>query len=385
MNDISVIEREFKELDAWRTAPEFWPALPAQAEGLIQRLRQAKRQLIGHSAGGREIFALEYGEKEPIDAGTDNLHSALSASLTPPDPTAIYPGSFYGMRRRRKPAVVFQGAIHGSELTGTVASLNLCWIIETGKDLRGKEWPRLRELARNSRIAIIPWLNMDGAMRSPWGQFSGMPSAAASCINLGVTREGAKLAYPAHKELFPIAPSGMAFMGTYFNDAGVNLQYDFCSLAREPETCAWMDYYLDERPDGVVVWHCNAGSLIGPPGYYLPQGYQLQEARIGGVVRARLQREGYVAGRMSWANLPGLGKPVIDQTTAVYHVCGAAPIMCELPAGCREYFFTLDDMLDIGLIVIEEILAYAHSDGLRPYELWEKVRKQTTKQEPSQK
>lgn len=381
MNDTSLIEREFGDLNEWRTSPSFWPGLPSQAESLFQRLNPARRRVIGHSAGGREIIALEYGEKEPIVAGTNNLHSALSASVSPPDPTAIFPESFYGTRRRQKPSILFQGAIHGSELTGTVASLNLCRIIEAGEDLRGKAWPRLQDLARNARIVVVPWLNMDGATRVTWGQFSGMPLAAVSCINMGIARNGAKIAYPSHKDVFPIPPSSVAFMGTYFNDAGVNLQYDFCSLAREPETCAWMDYYLGERPDGVVVWHCNSGSLIGPPGYYLPQGYQLQEARIGGMVRARLQREGYVAGRMSWANLPGLGKPMLDQSTAIYHVCGAAPIMCELPTGYRESFFSLDDMLDIGLLVIEEILAYAHSDGLRPYELWEKVRGPTRKQE----
>ena len=35
-----------------------------------------------------------------------------------------------------------------------------------------------------------------------------------------------------------------------------------------------------------------------------------------------------------------------------------------------------DTMLDIGLILIEEILAYAHTDGLRPCEWWQKVKGQ---------
>ena len=32
-------------------------------------------------------------------------------------------------------------------------------------------------------------------------------------------------------------------------------------------------------------------------------------------------------------------------------------------------------MLDIGLLTLEEVLSFAHRDGFRPYELWDKVKK----------
>ena len=56
-------------------------------------------------------------------------------------------------------------------------------------------------------------------------------------------------------------------------------------------------------------------------------------------------------------------------------VCGSLPVMCELPTGFGKDAPTFDQMLDIGLLTIEEILAHAHTDGLRPYELWQKVKK----------
>ena len=367
----------FGDLGPWREAPPFWPAHPDQGIPFLGTLASATVRSIGRSAGGRDIPVIEYGEKEPLTAGTDNLQSALASKLVPPDPTDIFPPSFYGTGRRTRPVVVLQGGIHGDEITGTAASLNLCHIIETGSDLRGRPWPELQQMARAARVCIIPWLNMDGAVRSPVAHHAGMAASIAAALVAGVDRDGSPLQYPKFKSVFPIPPGEMAFMGTYFNDAGVNLQYDFCMPRRQPETVAWMDYYLGERPDGVVVWHCNAGSLIGPPGYYLPPGHQFEEARVAGAVHARLLREGYdhpVAGRTSWASLPGMGKPFIEQYTAIYHVCGALPVMCELPVGCKEYFCSCDDMLTIGLLTIEEIFRYAHNEGLRPYEYWKKIR-----------
>lgn len=380
MNDIGAIEAEFGDLSAWREAPDFWLSKPANAMPFIEGLPAAAVRTIGQSAGGRDIIAIEYGDKEPLETTTDNLQSALAAKIAPADPTEIFPDCFYGAERRRKPVVVLQGAIHGGEVTGTVASLNLCQIIETGKDVRGKSWPKLQELARETRLCIIPWMNPDGTCRWPLAHSSGLPGAVSQCFTQGITKDGVKYRYPQVKKIFPIPVEEMAFVGTYYNDAGVNLQYDFCRPQRQPETVAWMEYYLDERPDGIVVWHCNAGSLMGSSPYYLPPGHQFEETRLAGAVRARLLREGFkhpIAGRLSWAALPGMGKPFLEQISATYHVCGGLPMLCELPNGGKEWYCSCDDMLDLGLFVIEEILAFAHSDGLRPYEFWEKVKKKT--------
>ncbi len=380
MHDLSLIEAEFGSLDPWRTAPDFWLSTPSQAMDFIRGLKEATVRTIGHTAGGLDLIALEYGEKEQLTGiTTDNLSSAIASNIVPPDPTEIFPAAFYGENRRLRPVVVLQGGIHGSELTGTVASLNLCSIIETGKDVRGKAWPTLRDLALQTRLCIIPWLNRDGVERAPVVHFNGMPHETAVRINQGIARDGTKYVHPDVKRILPIPPAETAFMGTYFNDAGVNLQYDFTSIHRQPETTARMEYYLAERPDGIVIWHCNGGSMMGPPSFYLPQGYQLEESRLAGAVRSRLLREGHAVGRISWAGLPGLGKPYLEQMCATYHVSGGMPIMVELPIGTKEYHHSLEDMLDIGLLTLEEILLYAHDDGLRPYETWSKVKRRLLK------
>jgi hypothetical protein len=130
-----------------------------------------------------------------------------------------------------------------------------------------------------------------------------------------------------------------------------------------------MEYYLAERPDAVVVMHCDNGSMISAPHYYEPQGYQFALARLGGAVRRRLQREGHVRTRRStMGNLPKNGRPFLDQGNAIYHVCGAMPIVGEFPAGCDINPFSPDELLDIGLLTIEETLSFALLEGFRPYE-----------------
>jgi hypothetical protein len=162
-------------------------------------------------------------------------------------------------------------------------------------------------------------------------------------------------------------------MGSYFNDAGYNLQYDFCLPERQPETLAWMRCYLAERPDGVLAMHGNAGSLIGPSEAFLPVGFQHEVSRLGGAVRQRLLREGLPARRLSWTGLPGLGREFLNQAAAIYHVCGALPVLCEFPTGAEPAVLEPGVMLDAGLAVLEEVLFFAHRDGLRPYEWRDKV------------
>lgn len=378
MNDLSVIEKEFGDLTEYRTIFDYWPARPENAQSLFASLKEAKIRNIGKSAGDRDIIAIEYGQRELVEWSSGNYMSAMAGNTVPPDPTAIFPKSFFGETRRKKPVIILQGAIHGSEITGTVASLNLCKIIETGKDLRGKEWPRLRALARETRICIIPWLNPDGTSRwfitNPEGKGRPVSTDLAMTFTHGVAKDGSKYLYPAHKHIFPIPPEKTAFMGCYFNDAGVNLQYDFTSPRRQPETVAWMDYYLDERPDAVLNFHCNAGSLICSTG--VTEGHLTEISRLAGALRSRLLKEKLLPpkmGRLSWEGLDP--KPVLSQNEAIFYVCGATPILIELPIGMDIWPATCSEMLDIGLITIEESLEYAHHDGMRPYEFFEKVKK----------
>lgn len=376
---MDVLKKEFGNFFEWDVDIDFWLSKPEVAASFIDSLKKSEVKCIGHSAGKREIIAISYGDKEPLDADNMNLHSSIASNIVPPDPTEIFPKCFFGTERRKKPVVVLQGAIHGAEITGTVASLNLCNILENGVDLRGKEWPELKALAEDTRLIIIPWMNPDGTSRMPLKCNVNAPAEFMQRCTYGIAADGKKYSYPALKDFFPMPPEKTAYMGTYFNDAGVNLQYDFCMPERQPETLTWMKHYLDEKPDGVLMFHCDQGSLVTCPPSYVPLGYQHEISRLGGAMRDRLLSRGFDITRASWAGLPSQGKPILDQFSAVYLSCGAMGIICELPNCSKNGQFTPDQLLDIGLISIEATLQYAHRDGLRPYETREKMIKNSQK------
>ena len=79
MNDLSVIIDEFGDLTSYQNPPDFWPSELEKGAAVINGLASAEVSVIGHSAGGREIVMLAYGEKEPLDATTDNLISTLAS------------------------------------------------------------------------------------------------------------------------------------------------------------------------------------------------------------------------------------------------------------------------------------------------------------------
>ncbi len=373
MNNLNDIIKEFGNLDSYKTCPEFWKAVPENGLKFVESLHGATVRVIGQSAGKRDIIALEYGDKEETGATVNNLQSSLASKIANPDPTSIFPEEFYGLKRRVKPVLILQGALHGGELTGTVASLNLCNIIESGVDLRGKAWPELQSMAGQYRLLVIPWSNPDGTARAGIACSSGIPAELYSRLTMGVKKGGIPFKYPENKKQYPVPLAEVAYLGSYYNDNGYNLQYDFCETERQPETKTWMKYYLEEKPDAVVAWHCDNGSLFSMPPALLPVGFQHQVSRIAGAVRQGLCRKGYGVGRLSWAQLPGLGKDNLTQVEAIYHVCGALPLLCELPAGTDNKLFTPDEMLDISLITLEELLFFGLEDGFRPYEYRRKI------------
>lgn len=377
LDDLSIIEAEFGDLGAYRTAPEFWITHPDRGLPFLDTLRGVTVHTIGKSAGGLDIVAVECGRKEALDITCDNLQSCLDSGLRggnrgDRDEVRIYPPAFFGSKRRRRPVLALQGAIHGGELSGTAASFNLLQVIETGADLRGKPWPTLRELACRTRILFIPWLNPDGTARWPLRSAGNIPSGLGQRLTQGIGKDGGtSYTYPSSKAVFPIPPEKTAYMGSYYNDNGVNLQYDVFGVEREPETQAWMRYYRAERPDAVINFHCDSGSMFHTPAA-VPEGYRALALRIGAVTQQRLVREGFRNLAYSWIGMPET-VPVINQNSAIWHVCGALPLLCEMPAGISAQPMSEDQIVDIGLLAIEEVLFFAHTQGLRPYENWEKM------------
>jgi len=106
-------------------APPFWKSSLSDIAEAAQAAKLAYVSRLAESAGGREIIMFAYGDKQCFSR-TANYNSSCGAK------NPLY----YADKKDAKPVVFIVGAVHGCELEGIAACLNLIRIAETGMDLR---------------------------------------------------------------------------------------------------------------------------------------------------------------------------------------------------------------------------------------------------------
>jgi hypothetical protein len=152
-------------------------------------------------------------------------------------------------------------AVHGGEFEGIVGMVNLINVMETGKDLRGKEWSAITAAAsRLDRIILIPIMNMDGRARIPLRMeaYRDTDYTVPEFLNTGGRPDGTITGWPQVKEFIPADFKRPGFPGGYPNDAGVNFQHDDFFGHRQPETGALFDLTAREKPDLIINMHTGA-------------------------------------------------------------------------------------------------------------------------------
>lgn len=231
--------------------PPFWISTVEEVTAFLYRnVKKGEIEIIGTSAGGRPIRAVVYGNVRQ-GKGT----STFSGSLGFHDVKAY--------RGRDHDKKVYWGiaAVHGFELEGIVGMVNFISILETGKDLRGKEWPEITaQAAKLDRIVLIPIVNPDGRTRIPlrMGRYYQGDDTVHEYLNTGGNPDGTKRGWPQIKEFIPLDFGQPVFPGGYPNDAGVNIQHDDFFGKKQPETQAIFDLAVRERPDLVINMHTGA-------------------------------------------------------------------------------------------------------------------------------
>ncbi|HEX2100171.1 MAG TPA: hypothetical protein VHF69_05895, partial [Candidatus Synoicihabitans sp.] len=133
--------------------PDFWVSeADAVHRYLRERVKRGRVEEIGRTAGGRPILAVAYGDPRE-GHGTTTFSGSLGFFDV---------RSYLGPDHAKK-VFIGLGAVHGGEFEGIVGMVNLVAILETGRDLRGKEWPGLvAAAAKVDRIVIVPIVNVDG-------------------------------------------------------------------------------------------------------------------------------------------------------------------------------------------------------------------------------
>ena len=161
----------------------------------------------------------------------------------------------------KKKVYLGMAAVHGGEFEGIVGMVNLISVLETGKDLRGKEWPEIIDVANQlNRIILIPMVNPDGRARIPLRMetYNNTDHTIHEYLNTGGYPDGTIIGWPQVKEFIPLDFGRPLFPGGYPNDAGVNIQHDDFFGNRQPETQALFDLTERERPDLIINMHTGA-------------------------------------------------------------------------------------------------------------------------------
>jgi hypothetical protein len=306
--------------------PSFWiSSYDDVTNFLTKNVHKGKVGVIGTSAGGRPIRAVFYG-KQRQGKGTTTFSGSLG---------------FGDVRAYRGPdhdKTVYMGmaAVHGGEFEGIVGMINLISVIETGKDLRGQEWPGITAaVSKLDRLILIPIVNVDGRVRIPLRMelFRDTDFTVAEYLNTGGNAEGKITGWPQIKEFIPMDFSKPGFPGGYPNDAGVNLQHDDFFGKRQPETQALFDITEREKPDLILNMHTGAVYMrmdrpLGEPALH-PAFDTLFK-----YVHSELGLRG-----LQYSNDPKIAGDPALATTGVYNIdgalnfhCGALSVVVESPS-----------------------------------------------------
>lgn len=348
--------------------PDFWVStVDGVNRFLAKNVRSGSVQSIGTTAGGRTIRAVVYGTPR-AGKGTSTFSGALGFRDV---------RAFIGPDHGRK---VYLGlaSVHGGEFEGIAGMVNLISVLETGKDLRGREWPEITAAAKSlDRIILVPVTNVDGRSRVPlrMEKFRGSDETVHEYFNTGGLAGGKMIGWPQCKEFIPLDFSRVEFPGGYPNDAGVNFQHDDFFGRRQPETQALFELAARERPDLIMNMHTGAVFPIMLRPFVEPDLVPVFE-QLFRRVQGRLALDKYQATEdPAKEGNPDRVKNIspYNLDTALNLQCGALSVVIESPSHGfstakrqdKLVVFTPDALVNIQLLCHLEAMKFLGETGSR--------------------
>lgn len=337
------------------TAPSYWVTDLEAIDELASSAKRGEVTLLGRSAGGRSVYAFAYGEKQAI-VSTANYSSACGAH----DKTC------YAQKAGKKPVVVLLGAVHGAEVEGTAALVNLIHLLEEGKDLKNDPCEALRGAAEGIRLVIVPVCNPDGRARLPFPAAEGMTMAEQRYWFQGTWKDGSLCGWPSCKKIHPIKDSS-GMLGCYFNDDGVNIMHDNFFAPMAPETKLLLKLVDDEKADYVIQLHGGSNTYNALlKTHYVTQETLEAVADLSRRCDEAARREG-LAFRI--CGIPerehGDTPPSFNLASALHHVCGAVSTVFESNQHVTDQEgakLTFDEIYRSHQILFEQLFLFAKRD-----------------------
>jgi Zinc carboxypeptidase len=335
-----------------RKPPDFWIGDVKDLPARFKKLKRGKVEVIAQSPGKRPMHLITYGEKEELES-LANFNSAIGARE---------PSAYMDKAARKKPVIYLVGPVHGHEVEALTGLVNLINVMETGKDLRGRDQAELRELGDQCRLLIIPAGNPDGVARFEPRYAQGMTLEELRFWAQGTWSDNTLCGWPQSKRLHPMAGERVGFRGCYFNDAGINPMHDEFLGNPGAEAAAILCVAREEGPDLATSLHSygSAPSLLRPA--YVTMEVQ-EEARNVAKVYNSLLQERNLPGRKVFKAKPEGGKipSPFNLTSAIYHVSGATVFTFECPHGITGEKYcqvNCSQILDMQLLLYEAMMKY---------------------------
>jgi hypothetical protein len=333
-----------------RRLPGFWIG---DVRGLDQRfaeLRAGQVKVIATTPGGRSVHLIAYGSREPVTHKA-NFNSAIGARE---------PNAYVDKAAREKPVVLFVGPVHGHEVEALTGLVNFAHVMETGRDLRDRQQPRLHQLGKQCRLLIIPDGNPDGIARFEPRALHGMGRDDIRFWGQGTWSDHTLCGWPGVKRQHPFVGDNVGFVGCYFNEAGINPMHDEFFFPMSPEAPAILRVAQAEGPDLAVSLHSheNKPALLRPA--YVPMETQEDIRALAERCYALLAERNLPHGGLFDTRAEGGLRPSpFNLTSAIYHVCGAGAFTFECPHGTEDGCqVTLEQILDIQLTLYEAMLEH---------------------------
>jgi len=342
--------------------PEFWKSKLSDVQDCVGKIRRASVETIATSPGGRELFLVSYGQRR--DLQTQATYSSACGAGNP----AWYAHKPAGTA----PTVMLLGPVHGHEVENIVGLVNLIHLAETGRDHRGREWPKLAESFEKCRVLIIPCANPDGRARCKLDSFVGETHDTMAHWGQGSRADGSDYGWPGVKTRMPMV-GDVGLLGAYHNDEGVNVMHDDFCAPMAGETRAVFDVARAEAPDYIAMLHSHGGEPRPLPVSYVPRAIKQKVYDFCEQLASRYEAEQLPFRPPDELTEGVVGEPPtsLNLTSAVHHVCGAATFTFECSHGVSDEPYphvTHEQILDIQLILYEELLNFALANPV----VWER-------------
>ena len=195
--------------------PGYWQVRPNEIIDICKGVRNGRAEVVAKTPLGYPVYAVFFGDfSEP--APQTNWSAGGSSSTM---------ASYIGDAPDSVQTIMMIAGVHGSEPEPVAAAVNIIKLLDTGKDLRGKEDKEFTSLASKYRFIIMPCVNMDGRAISP-DHLRGQSYDVLRTACQGTFKDGTIIGWKGSKEYFPLPLDKVSYPGGYPNSKGYNIQHD---------------------------------------------------------------------------------------------------------------------------------------------------------------